>query len=279
MLSPTSFADKLGIDNNPYSARMVPGVSSLAKPLVDHYLKTNPNAKIVLCFDSKATDNDSFSKAVENSISTFNKENRTNAQFLTEADGFDCQLDRQGFDAAAKATEIMTKGVDTVFFSPYIDRISLATTMATQLSQAAKATGQPRPELLGSPTLSAEQTLKSDPAALAGLKLPAPWHVKAIPGSRFPQQAATLWGTRERIGWRTAMAYDAIHVVAAGLRKDASRTGALTAFRQPLKGSTGAIEFNKQGWGDRKITPGIGDIMEIKATPGSPYGFDFVLVP
>jgi branched-chain amino acid transport system substrate-binding protein len=277
MLSPTSFADKLGIDNNPYSARMVPGVSSLARPLVDRYLKAHPNAKIVLCFDSKATDNDSFSKAVENSISAFNKENRTNAKFLTEADGFDCQLDQSGFNAAEKATEIVTKDIDTVFFSPHIDRISLATTMASQLAQAAKAEGKPRPRLLGSPTLFTGKTLETDPAALAGLQLPAPWHVNAIPGSRFPQQAQDLWGAR--VGWRTAMAYDAVLVVATGLRQEPSRSGVLTAFRQELTGATGPIQFNKQGWGDRKITDGIGDIMEIKATPGTPTRFDFVPLP
>ncbi len=277
MLSPTSFADKLGIDNNPYSARMVPGVSSLAKPLVDHHLKAHPNTKIVLCFDSKATDNDSFSKAVENSISAFNKENRTQAKFLTESDGFDCQLDRPGFDAAAKATEIVTKGVDTVFFSPYIDRISLATTMATQLAQAANAEGKSRPKLLGSPTLFAGKTLEADPAALEGLQLPAPWHVGAVPGSTFPKKAQEIW--KARVGWRSAMAYDAMYVVAEGLRIEPVREGVLRAFKLELTGATGPILFNKQGWGDRKITDGIGDVMEIKARSGTPHGFDFVQVP
>jgi branched-chain amino acid transport system substrate-binding protein len=277
MLSPTSFADKLGIDNDPYSARMVPGVSSLAKPLVNRYLKAHPNAKIVLCFDSKATDNDSFSKAVENSISEFNKENGTQAKFLTETDGFDCQLDKSGFNAAEKATEIVTKGVDTVFFSPYIDRITLATTMASNLAQAAKAEGKSRPNLLGSPTLFTGKTLEADPAALEGLQLPAPWHIDAVPDSTFPKTAQDLW--KARVGWRSAMAYDAVYVVAEGLRIEPVREGVLRAFKLELTGATGPILFNKQGWGDRKITDGIGDIMEIKAIPGSPHGFDFVLVP
>jgi branched-chain amino acid transport system substrate-binding protein len=277
MLSPTSFADKLGIDNDPYSARMVPGVSSLAKPLVNRYLKAHPNAKIVLCFDSKATDNDSFSKAVENSISEFNKENGTQAKFLTETDGFDCQLDKPGFNAAEKATEIVKKGVDTVFFSPYIDRITLATTMASNLAQAAKAEGKSRPNLLGSPTLFTGKTLEADPAALEGLQLPAPWHIDAVPGSTFPKTAQDLW--KARVGWRSAMAYDAVYVVAEGLRIEPVREGVLRAFKLELTGATGPILFNKQGWGDRKITDGIGDIMEIKAIPGSPHGFDFVLVP
>jgi branched-chain amino acid transport system substrate-binding protein len=276
MLSPTSFADRLGLDNEPYSARMVPGTAILARQLVERHLTVYPNTKIVLCFDSEATDNDSFSKAVENIISQFTAKSGSKAQFLTQADGFDCQLNSPGFDAAAKATEFMAAGVETVLFSPYIDRISLATNMATQLARASQSQGKVRPRLLGSPTLFTGKTLEKNPAAFEGLQLPAPWHSQAVPGSSFPKQAEAIWGGR--VAWRTAMAYDSVQVVAAGLRQEPTRSGVLGAFKQDLNGATGVVRFGKRS-GDRQMTDSLDDIMEIKAVPGSPHGFDFVRVP
>jgi branched-chain amino acid transport system substrate-binding protein len=276
MLSPTSFTEQLGSDTSPYSAQMVPRATELAQRLVGLYLTKYRNARIVLCYDNEALDNDSFANSVQSTVSRLNALQNGTAQFLNKTDGLDCQLNSKAFSVRAIAKTLVDSQVDTVLFTPYINRVNLATDMASELNRVAQSQGKIRPRFIGSPTLLNGKILINNPAALEGVQFPVPWHIRAVPGHPFPQQSALLW--KARVSWRTAMAYDALYVVASGLRRSPSRDGVLSAFTMKLKGATGRIEFGAPA-GDRLMTNSLDDIMEIKAMPGSPHGFDFVLKP
>jgi branched-chain amino acid transport system substrate-binding protein len=272
MLSPTSFTDRLRTDNTPYSARMVSDARTMAESLAKYYLPAHPQAQIALCFDSQAPDNNAFSKAFEDRVNIFNADHGGNAQLLTPAKGLDCQLDSPQFNGAAKAKELIDRGVDTVLLSPYIDRIPLAMAMAQELAREAKDQAKRRPQLLGTPTLFTGKTLEAPPDAVTGLKLIAPWNGTAVPGSRFPAEAMALWGGP--VSWRTAMAYDAVLVVRTGLAHGPTRSGLLWAFSQTLAGATGKIEFGGTS-GERVVTSSLNRIMEITVQPGQPHGIGF----
>lgn len=276
MLSPTSFTEQLGSDNSVYSAQMVPRATELVQRIISLYLSKHSNARIVLCYDSEAIDNDSFSKAVQSTISRLNALQSGTAQFLTKRNGLDCQMNNKNFNPATIAKSIIASQVDTVLYAPYINGLNLATETASELTREAKSEGKPRPRFLGSPTLLNGKVLMNSPSALESTQFPVPWHDKAVPDNPFPQKANSLWGGR--VSWRSAMAYDAVHVVAAGLDQNPSREGVLKTFTIKLEGATGRIEFGAPG-GDRQMTPSLDDILEIKAVPGTRYGFDFVLRP
>lgn len=85
------------------------------------------------------------------------------------------------------------------------------------------------------------------------LVVAVPWHHRHSPDPNFPQAAEKLWGGQ--VSWRTALAYDATHVLLTAVAK--SSAPSRTLLQQTLSnpnfkaiGATGTISF--QANGDRK---------------------------
>lgn len=88
------------------------------------------------------------------------------------------------------------------------------------------------------------------------LVIAVPWHQMHSPDPKFPQISEKLWGGQ--VSWRTALAYDATHVLLTALAKSSNPSRLLlqqTLSNPKFKvtGATGTISF--QANGDRKEPP------------------------
>jgi branched-chain amino acid transport system substrate-binding protein len=126
--------------------------------------------------------------------------------------------------------------------------------------------------LLGGNSLYKPQTLQIAGEKAQGLVLGVPWDALGSPNTEFTAAARRLWGGD--VNWRTAMAYDATQVLAAGLTQNPSRSGIQAAISQSnfnVSGASGKIKFLASG--DRNAA-----VQLVTVQPGdrSPYGYDFV---
>ena len=270
MVTPTSFSDQLS-SMGPYIFRMVPSIRFLADKLANAYIKTHPHARIAICSDTAAVDNESYRNQFTNGLL---------AQEMAHAGAalvpFPCDFSAKNFDPNIAIANLINGGANTLLLAPHVDRIYQATALARA--------NRGRLTLLGSPTLDTATTLELGQSAVNGLLLAAPWYPKALPDSAaFPQEAAKLWGGP--VNWRTAMAYDATQAIVAGLQaaiatgvqsmptreglKDALRSSDFVAH-----GASGSIRFIQSG--ERQIVSGFGVLVQVKLVPGSQFGYDFV---
>jgi branched-chain amino acid transport system substrate-binding protein len=128
--------------------------------------------------------------------------------------------------------------------------------------------------LLGGNSLYKPQTLQIAGEKAQGLVLAVPWNALGSPNTEFTAAARRLWGGD--VNWRTAMAYDATQVLAAGLAQNPSRSGIQAALSQSsfiVSGASGKIKFLNSG--DRNAA-----VQLVTVQPGdrSSYGYDFVPV-
>ncbi len=116
------------------------------------------------------------------------------------------------------------------------------------------------------------QTLQIGGEKAVGLVLAVPWHIFGNTNLDFPNTSRSLWGGD--VNWRTAMAYDAVKALVAGLEVDPSRQGVQKTLSQSdfaFNGATGRVKFLLSG--DRNSP-----VQLVTVQPGkrSPYGYDFV---
>ena len=116
------------------------------------------------------------------------------------------------------------------------------------------------------------QTLQNGADRAVGLVLAVPWHILGDTNPDFSKTSRSLWGGD--VNWRTAMAYDAVKALAAGLKVAPSRRGIQTILSQSsfsFDGASGKVKFLDSG--DRNSA-----VQLVTVQPGkrSPYGYDFV---
>ena len=116
------------------------------------------------------------------------------------------------------------------------------------------------------------QTLQIGGERAVGLVLAVPWHILGNTNPDFPKTSSSLWGGD--VNWRTAMAYDAVEALVAGLEIDPSRQGVQTTLSQSdftFDGASGKVKLLLSG--DRNA-----HVQLVTVQPGkrSPYGYDFV---
>ena len=116
------------------------------------------------------------------------------------------------------------------------------------------------------------QTLQIGGERAVGLVLAVPWHISGNTNPDFPKTSASLWGGD--VNWRTAMAYDAVKALVAGLEVDPSRQGIQKTLSQSdfaFDGASGKVKFLLSG--DRNAP-----VQLVTVQPGkrSSYGYDFV---
>jgi branched-chain amino acid transport system substrate-binding protein len=130
-------------------------------------------------------------------------------------------------------------------------------------------------QLLGGDSLYNAEILQTVGADAVGMVIAAPWNRDANPDSTFPAAARQLWGGD--VSWRTALAYDAVLALAAGLQENATRSGvqqALSASAFTTSGASGIVQFLPSGDRNRAA-----QLVLIEQGPVSGYGYDFVPVP
>ncbi len=269
MITPTSFSDKLS-SIGPYIFRMVPSIRFLADKLATHYIKFRPNARIAICSDGSAVDNESYRNQFANGVLA-----QIGAHSRAALVQFPCDFSAKNFDPNVAITNLIKRGANTLLLAPHVDRISQATDTARA--------NRGRLKLLGSPTLYTAKTLELGQGAVNDLLLAAPWHPGVLPNHTFAREAAALWGGS--VNWRTAMSYDATQSIAVGLQQAIVTGGNSAPTREGLKdvlrsadfsanGASGTIRFIQSG--ERQIVSSFGVLVQVRPTPKARFGYTFV---
>jgi branched-chain amino acid transport system substrate-binding protein len=267
MITPTSFADRLSSQGD-YIFRMVLSIQFLTEELAVQYIHTHPQARIALCSDSQAVDNESFRNRFSNNIDKLSLTYRQAAIVRV-----DCNFADPNFNPDQMVDKLLKARANTVLLAPHVDRIAKALALARA--------NRGRLQLLASTTLYTRVTLKAG-KDVQGLSLVSPWYPNMLPKHQFNPNARILWGEDADITWRTAMAYDATQIIGLIIRPTGSATtrqtlqAALSQVNFP-GGATGTIQFTSSG--ERKIFAGFGALLQIQTNPRSRYGFDFMPLP
>ncbi|MEA5518184.1 ABC transporter substrate-binding protein [Limnoraphis robusta] len=128
--------------------------------------------------------------------------------------------------------------------------------------------------MLGNSSVDTPRTLALGQEYLKKLHLVIYWHHLNSSQPDFSQITSQLWG--EFVSLRTALAYDAAHVLIEGIRQNPTRKGiqkVLSSESFKIDGVTGKIEF-QPGTGDRKEQPL--DIVKVVACANQEYGLTFL---
>ncbi|ERT07334.1 receptor ligand binding region family protein [Lyngbya aestuarii BL J] len=128
--------------------------------------------------------------------------------------------------------------------------------------------------MFGNSSVDTPRTLALGQEYLEKLHLVIYWHHLNSSQPDFSQITSQLWG--EFVSLRTALAYDAAHVLIEGMRQNPTRKGIqkiLSSESFRVDGVTGKIEF-KPGTGDRKEQPI--DIVKVAACANQEYGVIFL---
>ncbi|WP_413162267.1 ABC transporter substrate-binding protein [Capilliphycus salinus ALCB114379] len=128
--------------------------------------------------------------------------------------------------------------------------------------------------MFGNSSVDTPRTLAIGQKYLEKLYLVIYWHHLNSSQPDFSQITSQLWG--EFVSLRTALAYDAAHVLIEGIRQNPTRKGiqkVLSGKSFRVDGVTGEIEF-KPGTGDRKEQPI--DIVKVAPCANQEYGVIFL---
>jgi branched-chain amino acid transport system substrate-binding protein len=242
-ITPTSMGDNLsGIGK--YIFRTPPTSQALARTLAARIYTVDRHRQLALCFDSKATDSNSFKDQL---IAEFSKLGGAIVNY-------NCDVAASDFNPSQAIDRAIGNGADALFVASHIDRLNLA-------MQVAEA-NHGRLPLYSSPTLHTFSTLESG-RAVAGLTLVTPWlYPLSSPSGSFSDRAQQLWGAR--VNWRTAMAFDAGMAIASGLQHGINRSGLQQTLRSPqfsAVGATGEVKFLSNG--DREIASTIAQVRQV----------------
>ena len=255
MISPTTVGSGLsGVGD--YIFRTTPDTRATAYTLANYAVKSARKSNIAICFASDAKASQSFKNAFEWSI----------FQAGGELIEIDCDFSQPDFNSTNISARAIASGADALLLNPSIYNVN----QAIDVIQASKQ----RLPLLGNQTMYIFETLQQGAADANGMVLPVAWHPVTISDNAFTQKAKTFWGGS--VGWRTAMAYDAVGAIARGLE--------ISSTRQQLKetianrefsfvGATGKVQFLPSG--DRNLK---GDLVKVAGGKKSGVNYDFVPV-
>ncbi len=263
MISPTSSSTKLTdrtdrTEGN-YIYRTVLSFTIIAESLAE-YAKSSGITKVLICNDSKATDQ-SFERAF---VTVMNNER------LQQINDMQCDFAAKNFQPETIIKNATEKGADAILLNPQVDRLDKAIALAK--------VNQGKLKLLGNPSFQTKKTLEVG-SAVNGMIMAVPWHAAVSPNKDFVENATKLWREPDSITWRTATAFDATQVIATALRQQKSSTemGVQQDFWDnfSLQGATGTIKF--LSWGDR-MGDRVGNavLVEVQPDPKTRTGYSFV---
>ncbi|AFZ56098.1 ABC transporter substrate-binding protein [Anabaena cylindrica FACHB-243] len=262
MISPTSSSTKLtdrqDRTHGNYIYRTVISFTTTAETVAE-YAKNNKKNKIVICSDSKATDQ-SFEQAFVNMM---------DSKGLELINDINCDFAADNFRSEQIIQKAIDKKATAILLNPQVDRINPAIELAKS--------NQGKFLLLGNPSLETQETLAAG-NAVNGMIMAVPWNINVADHQAFVQNANRLWGEKSLITWRTATAFDATKVVATAMQKKGStRINIQQALSNNFSflGATGTIRF--LSWGDRtgdRIGKAV--LVQIQPDPSTPTGYNFV---
>ncbi len=252
-ISPISTSVELS-NASPYFFRTVPSDYIAARALADHALSKLQRQRAVVYFNSGSA----YSQSLKGEFAT--AFSLGGGQVISEVD-----LAQGGISLGSTLSSAQQQGADVIVLLPNTGTLN-------QALQVIAVNDKVLPVIGGDDVYSAT-TLEVGRAAAEGMVVAIPWHIDASPDPSFPSSSRNLWSAT--VNWRTALSYDAVQAIAAGLRTNPSRAGVQQALKSPnfqTNGASGAIRFLPSG--DRNAS-----IQLVTVKPGSgPGGYTFVPV-
>ena len=254
-ISPTSTSVKLS-NYSPYFFRTAPNDTVAAQALANYAIDELKVEKAAIFFNSKSGYSQSLKEEFLLAIS------RRGGAIVTAIDLSNPNFKaRESIDLARKnGAEVLMLAVDTL----KLDRAL----------EVVEANSQKLPILGGDAVIQAK-TREIGGKNAVGMVLASPWSVKNDSQSDFLRRARSLWG--EEVGWRTALAYDAVQALIAAIENNPTRSGvrqALTAPSFSANGASSTINFLPSG--DRLTNV---KLVRLVSSPKAKYGYNFVPLP
>ena len=253
-ISPTSTSVAISQIGN-YIFRTVPSDRFTSKALAKYALEKLNQNQVAIIYNSQSA----YSKSLRDTFSTDLVSD--GGEIAIEAD-----LSQSNFNPAEILQQAQDQGAAALVFlndSKTADKAYLI--MQLNNNQL---------PMLAGDSLYKPQTLQVAGEKAVGLVVGVPWHILGNTNLDFPDASRKLWGGD--VNWRTAMAYDAVKAMAAGLENEPTRRGiqeALSSSSFGFDGASGRVKFLASG--DRNAP-----VQLVTVQPGkrSPYGYDFVPV-
>ena len=253
-ISPVSTSVELS-NASPYFFRTVPSDYIAARALAEHALNQLQRQRAVVYFNSGSA----YSQSLKGEFTT--AFSLGGGQVVSEVD-----LSQGGISIGDTLNNAQQQGADVIVLLPNSGTLNKALQVVTVNQQAL-------PIVAGDDVYS-PITLEVGRAPAEGMVVAIPWHIDASPNPNFPASSRSLWNAT--VNWRTALSYDAVQAIAAGLRNDPSRDGVQQALKSPTfqtDGASGAIRFLPSG--DRNASI---QLVTVQAGSG-PGGYVFVPLP
>ena len=251
-ISPTSTSVKLS-NYSPYFFRTAPNDTVAAQALANYAIDELKVEKAAIFFNSKSGYSQSLKEEFLVAIS------QRGGAIVTAID-----LSDPNFNATESMAIAEKNGTEVLMLAP--DSLKLDKALAV-----VKANNNKLPILGGDAVIQAK-TREIGGKNAVGIVLASPWALTDRSQSDFLRRARSLWG--EEVGWRAALAYDAVLALITAIENNPTRVGvrhALTAPSFSANGASSTINFLPSG--DRLATV---QLVRLVSSPKDKYGYSFV---
>lgn len=252
MVSPTSTTVQLSNQGN-YVFRTVPSDRFTANTLASYMVDGLGEQNAVVYYNADSDYSTSLKNQFVTALST------GGGQVVEE---FDVSA---SFNARSSLQQADQRGAEVL----------VLTTNTATLDQALQVVRENRGQrpILGGDSLYNPRLLDEGQIDAENMVVAVPWVISPNLRSPFVATSQQLWGGD--VNWRTAMAYDAVQVLAEGLRTNPSRQGIQQTLANTfeVEGATGRIRFLSSGDRNQPM-----QLVTVQPGNRSGYGYDFVPV-
>lgn len=226
MIAPVSSAMKLGEIGN-HIFRTMPTDQQTARALKDYMLSVLQKRRVVIF----SNPNSQYSQSLTREFKTaLDYSGVADVNVIEEID-----LSRPDFDAEDSVNRAIANKAEVIMLAPDSEVMDKAIRVIESANR--------RIPILGGDSMFTPRVPKIAKDKAVGIALAVPVDVTNTP---FLQQATTLWGEKDLISWRTALAYDATQALIKGLSQDPTRDGVYRALSKPgfsVPGAKGMVSF------------------------------------
>lgn len=226
MIAPVSSAMKLG-EIGDHIFRTMPTDQQTAKALKDYMVDVLRKRRVVILHNPNSQYSQSLTREFKTAL---DYSGVADVNVIEEID-----LSRPDFDAEDSVNRAIAHKAEVLMMAPDNEVMDKAIRVIESANR--------RIPVLGGDSMFTPRVPKIAKEKAVGIVLAVPVDVTNTP---FSQQATKLWGKRDLISWRTALAYDATQALIQGLSQDPTRDGVYRALSEPgfsVPGAKGMVSF------------------------------------
>ncbi|PZV16684.1 MAG: hypothetical protein DCF22_04845 [Leptolyngbya sp.] len=226
MIAPVSSAMKLG-EIGDHIFRTMPTDQQTARALKDYMVSVLRKRRVVIF----SNPNSQYSQSLTREFKTALDYSGVTDVAITE----EIDLSRPDFDAEDSVNRAIANKAEVLMLAPDNEVMDKAIRVIESANR--------RIPILGGDSMFTPRVPKIAKEKAVGIVLAVPVDVTNTP---FLQQATRLWGQKDLLSWRTALAYDATQALIKGLNQDPTRDGVYRALSKPgfsVAGAKGMVSF------------------------------------